>query len=413
MENGATAVGEEVFALTDEQIVGLGPEEGATEENPNAETQRSADRRGNGADQSKPAEQEGRRGRVGEVATRTAASEPHEAPPWLAEKMRDPWCGDEAKELWDGKQKAEAEAAAYREVFATAEDARALKEIYPGGVAEAKSAAERARELEAIDAAFYRGDAAARTQLAQRLMQQDPAAFREMVQAGLALLRPGAQETPALSKVQQAPDGANSSTVESRTSPSSLATSHSPLPTEVTPEVVRAYGEFEKAANADLEKSVGGAIARVIEDALPNLRWSGAREGAHGAAPLRDRLGNAVREEVDAALRSDRALGEQVARVLAGRRFDAETRAQVVRLIDARAQQLVPGAVKRVVGSWTSATLGARGKREDAERTPAVTPTRAPKEAARAEKPATRREAPTRGRRPDYGRLTDEDILGL
>ena len=30
-------------------------------------------------------------------------------------------------------------------------------------------------------------------------------------------------------------------------------------------EVMRAYGEFERAANLELEKSVGGAIARVME----------------------------------------------------------------------------------------------------------------------------------------------------
>ena len=63
-----------------------------------------------------------------------------------------------------------------------------------------------------------------------------------------------------------------------------------------------------------------------------------------------------------------RHLGEQVARVLSGRRLDEAARAQVVRLIDARAQQLVPGAVRRVVGSWTAATLGAKKPESAGER---------------------------------------------
>ena len=59
--------------------------------------------------------------------------------------MDDPQSGGEAQDLWNGVQQARLEAAAYREVFAKPEDARALKELYPGGVEQARAAAERAR----------------------------------------------------------------------------------------------------------------------------------------------------------------------------------------------------------------------------------------------------------------------------
>ena len=126
-----------------------------------------------------------------------------------------------------------------------------------------------------------------------------------------------------------------------------------------------------------------------------------------------------MREEVEAALKSDAQLGEQVAKILAARRFDDATRAQVVRVIEARAQQLVPGAVKRVVGSWTTATLG--NGRNTAESSRGTTNRSAKKEperavAARNEKAAgARRDAGTssKGRRVDYGRLSDEEILGM
>ncbi len=265
--------------------------------------------------------------------------------------------------------------------------------------------------MDEIDAAFYRGDAAARTQLAQRMMQQDPAAFREMVEAGAKLLGLGVQRSSAHSATQE-----NNLHAEAQRAAESQGTAADNPPEQV----VRAYREFESAANAELEKSVGTAITRVMEQALPNLRVTGARgrEDAQETAPLQERLTVAVREEVEKALQSDRQLGEQVVRVLAGRRFDNAARAQVVRLIDARAQQLVPSAVKRVVGSWTQATLGSPAKREPVTKTVVAnnTPraqTRAEKTPPRNESATGRREITSRSRRVDYGRLSDEEILGM
>ena len=101
------------------------------------------------------------------------------------------------------------------------------------------------------------------------------------------------------------------------------------------------------------------------------------------------------------------------------------TRRQVVRLIDARAQQLVPGAVRRVVGSWTQATLGAR-KRESgaesagrgaderrAERAPSSSQGTATGNSGgdRNAQTAATRSVP-RGR-VDYRKWSDEQILGM
>src|SRR3989454_805605 len=104
------------------------------------------------------------------------------APPkWLADRLNDPWNGEEARNFWQGIQQEREEAAAYRGVFAKPDDARA--------------AADRSRQLEQIDGLYFGSAgkspeeaAAAREQLAQPLLQQDPAAFREMVFAGLRAL---------------------------------------------------------------------------------------------------------------------------------------------------------------------------------------------------------------------------------
>jgi hypothetical protein len=342
--------------------------------------------------------------------------------------MRDPWHGEEAKELWESAVQARQEAAAYREAIATPAEARALKELYPGGVSEAKSAAERARQLDEFDAAYFGAAgkppealSAARVQLAQRLMEQDPAAFREMVAAGVRLLEGHGQ--PAWGNAQRQDAQNKPQSLDS--GPQNAQASAASVP----PEVASRYAAFEKATNADLEKSVGGAIARAMQQALPNLRSldRAGRDGAAQGAPLQERLGAAVREDVEAALKSDAQLGEQVAKILGARRFDDATRAQVVRVIDARAQQLVPGAVKRVVGSWTSATLGTRGKSPTAEvrsddsqagRETAAKP--APREgksgqsSGRSESPERQAPGRTASRgRVDYGKLSDEQILDL
>ena len=318
MSDGTTTAGGEVFALTDEQIVGLETEAASDEWRVASERESevpgsgdSARNDGEGRDSSERPASEGDADRAGgvkpalendgSVATQGKGDTRSQLlmvqpPEWLAARMMDPRDGEEAKELWDGKQRAEKEAAAYREVFATPEDARALKEIYPGGAGEAKAAAERARALDEIDAAFYRGDAAARMQLAQRMMAENAGAFRAMVEAGAQLLG-GAGDT------QQG---------EQRAAQAGAA---------VPPEVVRAYGEMERAANAELEKSVGGAIGKAMEQALPNLRQAArGQAGAQDGEPLQSRLAAAVREEVEAGLKSDRELSEQVARILAGKR---------------------------------------------------------------------------------------------
>ena len=133
--------------------------------------------------------------------------------------MKDPWGGEEAREFWNGVQQARSEATecqAYRAAFATPEDARALKELYPGGVSEARAVAERGRLLEEIDRAYFgaQGNSpeqltASRAQLAQRMLREDPAAFREMVAAGLQALQqaeqgiapPNAANLPRLAQV--------------------------------------------------------------------------------------------------------------------------------------------------------------------------------------------------------------------
>jgi hypothetical protein len=435
-ESAARNTSQELFALTDEQILGIGPEEVAgAEERTGIDTASAPRPADSGLDASRRGERSDENPEVREAASKghtgAAVSVPVEPPKWLADKMKDPWLGDEARALWASMQKVQNEAAAFREVFANPEDARALKELYPGGVTEAKSAAERARQLEEIDGAYFGAAgkspqelSAGRVALAQRLFAQDAAAFREMVREGVRLLEAmgGEASDKGKSLAASAKDVASSPAASSA---QDKRHDNSPpirqLEVNASPETVNSYRAFEKAANAELEKTVGAEISRRMEQALPNLRQMrapGASEGQPGAL-LQERLGTAVREEIDAALKSDAQLGEQVAHVLAGRRFDDAARVQVVRLIDTRAQQLVPSAVRKVVGQWTQATLGARGKRSPSEETERADIGGANKSGTAA---ATRMEdgrdrpakgQPSRARRVEYGKMSDEQILEM
>ena len=400
---------------------------------------------------------------VSPVASHDAPVTSHdlpEPPPWLAAQMKDPWSGEEARELWNGVQQARTEAAAYRAAIASPEDARALKELYPGGISEARAAADRARLLDEVDRAYFGGagnspeqTSATRAQLAQQLIREDPTAFREMVETGVRILQEAAGSgnrngktiaaalsdatrrvldavTPASSVVAQhaVPPPENAST--NLANASSVGAQHAAPQlgnTSASEAHVAAYAAFERAANEDLERSVGSIIERTLEQALPSAarHVTSGQAGAQHAAPLQQRLSAAIRQDVEHALQGDRQLGEQVAQILASRRFDNDTRAQVVRLIGERAQQLVPGAAKRVLNEWTQTTLAthrSRAQRSEASASPDAAPINPePRRASLPERASmtksdTRRleaSATNSPRRIDYRKLSDEQILDI
>src|SRR5690349_21982155 len=230
--NGATPA-HELFALTDEQILGIEPTSeptstrdslSITPENLEQPPSRAAVAQGRlSGPEAFPNDGQGRSAEEVHQSTVTSSASHQsvvsnhqtEPPPWLAAQMKDPWSGQEATEFWNGVQQARSEAAAYRQAFANPEEARALKEMYPGGVNEARSASDRARLLDEIDHAYFGGAGkppeeitASRAQLAQRLLREDPAAFREMLAAGLRAL----DEVNVASPFSAAPSIANALT---------------------------------------------------------------------------------------------------------------------------------------------------------------------------------------------------------
>jgi hypothetical protein len=314
--------------------------------------------------------------------------------------MADPQNGEEARELWNGMQQARQEAAAYREVFARPEEARA--------------AADRARLLDDIDRAYFAGDAQQRSRLAAVMLREDPAAFGEMVFAGLRALEEAGKQgnregNAASSQTMQAAQGESSASNREARNPS--PGSHTP-----DSEQLAAYASFERAANQELEQSVGGAIERTLDQALPNANRA-------DSVAMKGRLAATIRQDIEKALQDDRQLGQQVAQILSARKLNDESRAQVVRLIGERARQLVPGAAKRVLQDWTQTTLAAHRSRTNqneaattrSDLTPASGDARSSRtETADGSRLSTRNE--NRGsneKKVDYRKLSDDQILNL
>src|SRR2546428_4997368 len=301
--NGESSL-HDLFALTDEQILEIEPEGEALPSQPNGTASAVISGEARNPSSSETADEAARskrdssspsapRNDGAEASSRNLAltSNDAEPPPWLAAQMKDPWSGEEARELWNGVQQAQSEAAAYREAFASPEDARALKELYPGGVNEARTAAERARVLDDIDRAYFGAPgksaqkvSVSRAQLAQTMLRENPAAFREMVFAGLrALEEPGAQTgssvgsrfstTPAATESTAAQTVVSAAQTQGGLKSPPDASAQAQADKRATDNEARlaAYASFEKAANEDLERSIGGAIERALNQALPNV----------------------------------------------------------------------------------------------------------------------------------------------
>jgi hypothetical protein len=397
----------ELFVLTDEQILEIEPEaqdvalRGDVAQDDNFAGVSSSTNDSHGATES-----ESRGGNHTEEQNQSAQAGLPAPPGWLAETMNDPQRGAEARTLWEGAQRAEKEAASYREVFARPEEAR--------------EAAERARVLDDIDRAYFAGDASQRARLAAMMMREDPAAFREMVFEGLRALE-AAGHAGRTKSLADAVGSLEVVTQPGGPSPAAtMKTSHgAPQSDDFAQQVqLAAYATFEKAANEDLERSVGHAIEGTLEQALPAA-------GRTDGAALKGRMAAAIRQDVEKALQGDRQLGEQVAQILSGKRLDSETRAQVVRLIGERARQLVPGAAKRALNDWTQTTLAAHrssGARTDAASSRREVATAAPglrnsqtqstprQNASHSSR--TENRAESKGR-VDYRRLSDDQILDL
>ncbi len=294
-------------------------------------------------------------------------------PEWMATLAADPKHRGEAQQLWREHQE-------FRAAFSSPEEARAIKELLPGGVKDVLTLREATQSVDRIDAAIFSGDTRAQSEVVAELARANPAAFRSMfaeaakVLAGMGRkaevgglrLEVGnfANTSPAMRTVaggefENRRRDAGATTAAPVTNHESQITNH---PSSAEGELRASQSPtFDPAAYAAFERSTNDAVARDVRGSIGDTLARVMPEGvAEGAAR---RIGEDIFNEVHRALAADRNLSEQVAGVLRDRRFGGAEQQRVASLLAGRAKQLVPSVARRVIGEWTSTVLNtARSK---------------------------------------------------
>src|SRR5467141_486762 len=379
--------------LTDEEILGLEPVGAASKEHnrvaPQDDKAESA-----GARHAVPLQPEAQGARPVSSAMEVQAAPG--MPQWMVAAAGDPKHGAEAQRLWQEHQ-------AFRASFASPDEARAMKELFPGGAQEAQTLRQAAQAVDQLDAAIYSGDARAQSEVVAELARANPAAFRQLfaeaekVLAGMGQSQPVSGRTPTLRETREGwgtqpnPSASQHSTTAGHPSPvadnpsarpAELRASESPVTDHQSPfgsaqgkpvtdhpsAPLRASQspQFDPAAYAAFERSTNDTVARDVRVAVGDTLARVLPEGiAEGAAR---RIGEDIFNEIHRTLAADRTLSEQVGEILRGSsreftasgwRFGTAEQQRVAALLAGRAKQLVPGVSRRVIGEWTSSMLGA------------------------------------------------------
>jgi hypothetical protein len=351
--------------LTDEQILGIdapSPNGGFGGLGPD-----NADR--SDAQQTGTAEVGGR-AEAGD--TKTAQAEARATggmPAWMAAAAADPQHGGEAQQMWREHQE-------FRAAFSSPEEARAIKELLPGGVRDVLTLREATQSVDRIDAAIFSGDARAQSEVVAQLARANPGAFRSMFAEAAKVLAGMGQKAEVGGLSLEVGNITNTSPEMSTVAGGEIenrqqdagATNAAPLTnreSRFTDHGARATGHesqrFDPAAYANFERATNDTVARDVRGAIGDTLGRVMPEGvAEGAAR---RIGEDIFNEVHRALAADRNLSEQVAGVLRDRRFGGAEQQRVASLLAGRAKQLVPSVARRVIGEWTSTVLNtARSK---------------------------------------------------
>jgi hypothetical protein len=343
---------------------------------------------------------------------------------------------------------------AYREVFPTVAEARAVRDVFPNPDA-ARAAATAQAELARLDSLVESRDPRAHAELLAGLQRMAPEAFRSLALTfgeRLASLDPEAHQQVAAAMAAQALAGQRwpehvsllsraveqqdwpavkflAATLSSqmdewsrgfRTAPSArpLGAAHpraaqpqpAAAPVQPAPSAMaEAANQFLQAVNADVEQAVQQSVAAKVEELLPD-----APQGA------RQKIAAEIRRELDLALRQDPELLEQVrdsvrgvlravpnpeASGRDGRAGAGAERESVARLISSRARAALPGVARRVVADWSETVLRSSQVRRSRQSEAASRV-----EVGRGGPPAP---VPTRPRGVDYTRMSDQEILNM
>jgi hypothetical protein len=260
------------------------------------------------------------------------------------------------------------EAKAYRETFATPQEARAATGMLA--------------DLNRMDALFFSRRPEDHAQLARAVADLDPVAFASLARAMTQVAQTAGATFPAIAArsanaprsaaPHSAPDASSTTRFTAASSAGvgfvapgfSPASSLSPsvaqhAPINASPAVTPAQEQFFHSTNAAAVEGVVEAIEGQVERLLP--------DGISKSA--RNRVVGEIYRELDSTLRANRTLTQQMRDVFRSGGLDADHQKAIVSLITGRARQALPGVAKRVLNEWTTTVVSANQQRRERQRT--------------------------------------------
>jgi hypothetical protein len=302
---------------------------------------------------------------------------------------------------------------AYREVFPTVETAREVGKLFPT-VEDARAASAQVADLAQLDRWFFSGQPESHAEMAAAIYRMNPAAFRSLARAmgdvlGLnggrlterdaAIREMVGEHSTELRAPQRAQQAAPLQTETSTTSATTLAQNDRAGDSSAGDAGAPGqFASFYQETNAVVVEGVVDAIQSQVQRLLPEGVAAGAQKRVIGE----------IYRELDASLRGNRALAQQVRQAFRSGAMDQDHQAAIVGMVLARAKQALPGVAKKVIGEWTSGVLAANQEKISRQRSAAgrVDITGSGGLGAGIRRALTPNDV-------DYGKLSDGDILNL
>src|SRR5690348_884235 len=114
--------------------------------------------------------------------TAAPAPEPVDDLKWMRPLLNDKAFGPKLQSMHD-------RLLAFQELYPTVADARAIKELLPGGAEELKSLVAKSKEVDEMDLQYFSHDQEEQRNFMQNLYRDDPEAFTSGLQVGLELIK--------------------------------------------------------------------------------------------------------------------------------------------------------------------------------------------------------------------------------
>jgi hypothetical protein len=286
------------------------------------------------------------------------------------------------------------DAQTFREIFPDAQSAREIQKLFPTAD-DARAAGAQLADLAKLDTLFFSNQPESHAELAAAVYRLNPSAFRNLARMMQAISSDSANSDEPVRRVASAD---NDSTADGRRGPRTDALpAMYPASNPRVDSTAAAQAAFFHDTNAVAVNGVLDAIHSQVDRLLPDGTTDGARQ----------RMVGEIYREIDAAMRSNHAFGQQLRQAFRAGNWSAENRQAIAGMVVARARQAVPGIAKKVINEWTTGIVAQSNARVERQRTAE----RRVDIAGGAPGGDGRRALSPRD--IDYRRLSDGDILNL